>query len=222
MVALGHLDQHHGPMAQSAETRGRGFDRLVNFSDAVVAIAITLLVLPMVDSVSGEATGSARSLLEDNGSRLFAFALSFAVIATFWLAHHRLFETIGGYTGPLLWANMAWLLSIVFLPFPTEMVGVHGTDDALVRFLYIATVLVTAATLMTIEVIVTRTPTIWIDPDGVDVDLVGGFANLTALTVALVVGVAVPAIGMWALLLRLAEPLVTRMVRGRFTSGASH
>jgi uncharacterized membrane protein len=208
-------------MARSAGTRGRGFDRLVNFSDAVVAIAITLLVLPMVDSVSGEATGSARRLLEDNGSRLFAFALSFAVIATFWLAHRRLFEAIDGYTGPLLWANMAWLLSIVFLPFPTEMVGVQGTDDALVRFLYIGTVLVTAATLMSVEVIVARTPRIWIDPRGVDVDLVGGFANLAALALALVVGVAVPAIGMWALLLRLAEPLLTRMVRGRFRSGAS-
>jgi uncharacterized membrane protein len=202
-------------MVRLRETRGRGYDRLVNFSDAVVAIAITLLILPMVDSVSGEATGSARRLLEDNGSRLFAFVLSFAVIATFWLAHHRVFEAIDGYTGPLLWTNMAWLLSIVFLPFPTEMLGVHGTDDAVVRFLYIGTVLVTSAALVAVEVVVTKTPAIWTDPHGVNVDLVSGFTNLGALAVALIVGVAVPTIGMWALLLRLAEPLITGAVRRR-------
>lgn len=71
----------------------------------------------------------------------------------------------------------------------------QGTADALVRFLYIGTMLVIAATLMAVEVIVARTLRFWIDPHAVDVDLVGGFANLAALALALVVGSRCPRSG---------------------------
>src|SRR5690242_5482336 len=102
------------------------FDRIVFFSDAIVAIAITLLVLPLVDSVPEEGTFKASDLLADDSALLLAFGLSFFVIARFWLVHHRIFTKIEGYTTPLVWANMAWLVSIVWLPFPTEMIGVQS------------------------------------------------------------------------------------------------
>lgn len=59
----------------------------MNLTDAVVAIAATLLVLPLVD-VIGELDGNhVGQLLRDNGDKLFAFVLSFVVIARFWMVH---------------------------------------------------------------------------------------------------------------------------------------
>ncbi len=60
--------------------------------------------------------GVERNILEENDSRLLAFGLSFAVIARYWILHHQLFETMDGYTQPLLRLNMLWLATIVFLP----------------------------------------------------------------------------------------------------------
>lgn len=53
---------------------GAGFRRLVNFTDAVVAIAITLLVLPLVDSASSIGSAGLGKFFQDNETRLLAFA----------------------------------------------------------------------------------------------------------------------------------------------------
>jgi uncharacterized membrane protein len=202
-------------MADATDVRRRGFDRVVNFSDAVVAIAITLLVLPLVDSVTGNQRVEIGDLLRDDASRLLAFILSFLVIARFWLVHHRLFESVEAYTVLLLWANLLWLLSIVWLPYPTEMLGVQGTDDALSRAVYIGSVLASSAMLLLIEVVIDRTPGLWVDPATSGIDLLGGIGPVVALVVALVVAVAVPAIGMWAMLLLFADPYVAELIRRR-------
>ena len=107
----------------SGVTSERGFDRLVNFSDAVVAIAISLLILPVVDAVTDISDETGVEFFTENGSRLIAFVVSFVVIAKFWLVHHSLFEKVVSYTQPILIANFVWLISIVFIPLPTEMLG---------------------------------------------------------------------------------------------------
>lgn len=95
----------------------QGINRLVTFVDAVVAIAATLLVLPLADLAVGNHGASTGDLLRHNGDQLLAFVLSFLVIVRFWFAHHRVYDRIADYNTGLLWANMIWLLSIVFLPF---------------------------------------------------------------------------------------------------------
>lgn len=105
----------------------RGFDRLVNFSDAVVAIAITLLVLPLTDLVSDPtASEGAFDVIRNNWSTVGAFLLTFAVTAMFWLIHHRVFEFIGDYDPVLAWLNMLWLLLIVMLPFASGLLEEQG------------------------------------------------------------------------------------------------
>lgn len=101
----------------------RGFDRLVNFSDAVVAIAITLLVLPLTDLAGDrDAYESVGQFLDENSPVLSAFLISFAVLANYWLIHHRIFEWIDSYDPALAWLNIGWLLFIVLIPFTTEVV----------------------------------------------------------------------------------------------------
>ena len=77
-------------MTSTEHGTARGFDRLVFFSDAVAAIAITLLILPLVDGVSKQ--GSLSNLLDADRDRFLAFLLSFLVIARFWTIHHSLFD----------------------------------------------------------------------------------------------------------------------------------
>jgi predicted permease len=85
----------------------RGFDRIVNFSDATVAIAMTLLVLPLVDF--GGETGEHDSLwelLSENYTAIFAFVLSFLVIWSMWVNHHRVMEYFADYDSRVLFLHL--------------------------------------------------------------------------------------------------------------------
>lgn len=116
-------------------------ERLVFFSDAVVAIALTLLVLPLTDVVSEVVAthGDPVEAVTENQWRIFSFLLSFVVIARFWVAHHRLFEDVRAYSSPLMTVNLCWLLTIAVLPFPSEMVGAFGIDR-FTAMLYLGTI----------------------------------------------------------------------------------
>lgn len=110
----------------TATVEGPGLVRVVTLTDAVVAIAMTLLVLPLVE-VAGEVdTTHVRSLLADHGDLLLSFAVSFVVIYVFWAAHGtalRRVELMDVEPRGLRQLNLGWLLVIAFLPFPTAVVG---------------------------------------------------------------------------------------------------
>lgn len=99
-------------------------ERLVFFSDAVFAIAITLLVieLEVPHLKSGDPAEAWRELLHI-GPSLFAFVLSFLVIGRFWMGHHRVFGMVKGYDDRLAWPNLQYLLGIAFMPFATAFLG---------------------------------------------------------------------------------------------------
>ncbi len=85
-------------MAESTVLRSA--ERMKFFTDAVVAIAMTLLILPLLESVSaaaGEGLDTA-DYLHENGSQLFAFVLSFVIIARFWYSHEKLFTSVERWT----------------------------------------------------------------------------------------------------------------------------
>ena len=97
-------------------------DRLAFFSDAVFAIAITLLALnihapPIIGGAPRES-----DLTRAVGwmvPRIVGFVLSFLVIGTYWRAHHRLFRWVRGYTPGLVQINLFLLLAVSFIPAPT-------------------------------------------------------------------------------------------------------
>jgi uncharacterized membrane protein len=183
----------------------RNAERMKFFTDAVVAIAMTLLILPLLESVT---TAAAEGLdtadyLHGNGSQLFAFVLSFVIIARFWYSHDKLFDSVERWTGSLMLLNVAWMLTIVFLPVITAMVGVMDTDQLQI-VIYIGTMLVSSLVLGAMTVVVRRHPATWGGEDGPGADLVAGsIAVVLLFAAALFLALVAPAVGYLALLLLL-------------------
>ncbi|GIL41195.1 TMEM175 family protein [Roseiterribacter gracilis] len=102
-----------------------GLERLVFFTDAVIAIAITLLVLEIKippGRLSEQALGEA---LVVQVPKMVGFALSFVVIGAFWQGHHRMFRYVTHLNSGLVVLNQFFLLFICFLPFPTGVFSEH-------------------------------------------------------------------------------------------------
>jgi uncharacterized membrane protein len=106
------------------------FARLVNLSDAVFAIAMTLLVLGLevpdvrAEDLMGELVGLAPHLL--------AFVLSFALVANIWWQHHKLFSRLAHVDRPLVALDLVVLGLVALVPFPTGLLGSYPTSRAAV------------------------------------------------------------------------------------------
>jgi uncharacterized membrane protein len=90
---------------------GRDLDRVVFFSDAVFAIAMTLLALTL-SLPAGTTNADVASALHKSIPSMLTYALSFGVIAIYWLAHHRMFRYIRRLDATLLVLNLASLGAI--------------------------------------------------------------------------------------------------------------
>jgi TMEM175 potassium channel family protein len=105
----------------------RGFERLITFADAVVAIALTLLVLPLSEIASDIGDTTVAQLFADHGDAFGSFVLSFVVIWVLWTAHHRTMEYFDAYDTMIFRLTLIWLFTIVLLPFVTQLIT--GTRD---------------------------------------------------------------------------------------------
>ena len=115
------------------------YDRVLFFSDAVFAIAITLLVVDI--RVPDIVTDTAQELSADKG-RIVSFAISFLVIGLFWMGHHRLFRYIAALDRRLIFINLLFLGTIAFLPYPTALLFAGGTRQPAGPVFYAACVAV--------------------------------------------------------------------------------
>jgi len=185
-------------------------ERLKFFTDAVVAIAMTLLILPLLESVSDAAKEGVdtATFLGDHGDQIFAFVLSFVIIARFWVSHERLFDSVERWTGWLMVLNILWMLTVVVLPVVTAMVGSMDTDR-LQTVVYIGTMLVNALLMTGMSLLVLRHPVIWGEGAGPNYSSMAGSLSVAVmLLVALVLALALPTVGYLALLvLFLSNPL---------------
>jgi uncharacterized membrane protein len=102
-----------------------GLERMLFFSDAVFAIAITLLVLeinlPLADGIITESQMS--SVLMGMWHKFLAYVISFLVVGVFWIGHHRKFRFIKRYDSTLIFLNLLMLMGIAFLPFPSSLIS---------------------------------------------------------------------------------------------------
>ncbi|WP_372671529.1 TMEM175 family protein [Amycolatopsis kentuckyensis] len=131
----------------AGETRGFAAERLTFFSDAVVAIAITLLALELPLPEGATSAELLRSL-GHHRSEYISFLISFAVIGGHWRAHHRLFHYVTTVRAGLLRLTFGWLLMMVLMPFATKVLAEDGGFEF--RFVLYALVQVVALTLFVV------------------------------------------------------------------------
>jgi uncharacterized membrane protein len=106
-------------------------ERIIFFSDAVFAIAITLLIIDVHIPYQEGLTN--RDLMEAVGNEipaLIGFFVSFFFIGTYWVIHHKMFGYVHRFDNRLIWINLFFLLSIVLLPFTTGIFGMYGNLSA--------------------------------------------------------------------------------------------
>jgi uncharacterized membrane protein len=207
-----------GPRSRRERRTVPDAGRLITFLDAAVAIALTLLVLPLAELVpEGVRAGETPTeIVTGNLSSLGSFLLSFWVIWRFWTIHHRLFAWSGPIGPGLLRLNLVWLLSIVLLPFVTEMVASYSTEPFVVR-VYTGLLLVTSASLTAMTALMRRTARGAVfAPDAEDgpplVFLLSSLAATLGIVVAFLLVLFVPVVGYWALLVLAADPLTAPLV----------
>ena len=150
--AVSVLRDAEGPYARRSVSLE--FDRFAFFSDAVYAIALTLLVVgiavPTVEDI-----GSSRQMWEvlwDLRQEFATFFVGFAVIGRYWLAHHRFVAVLAAVDARLLMLNLVYLAFIAFLPFPTALVGRY--EQNVVAFVFFAGIISCVSALETLLFIV--------------------------------------------------------------------
>jgi len=115
-----------------------GLERLIFFSDAVFAIAITLLALdvrlPETDKLLDNAKLSAQ--LSGMWHEYLAYIISFLVIGTFWMAHHRKYHFIKRYDSRLMMLNLLFLMIVAFIPFPSSIISKYPDRSATIFYAF--------------------------------------------------------------------------------------
>ncbi|RIX30558.1 TMEM175 family protein [Amnibacterium setariae] len=201
--------------------RGRSVDRLVTFVDAVVAIAITLLALPLTEITREVAEKGLEGYLDDKVAVLVGFTISFFVIARLWWGHHRIFEHVVRWDRPLVVLTVFWLFTVVLLPPATALTNqTDPREQPGVIAAYIGVMAVSGVFLTALSWRVHRHPEL---TDGRDTAsrqrLAGSVSSLIGFVLALVIGTLLPQVNYFALLVlvltgRLGD-LVERRLRRR-------
>ena len=108
-----HLLDQHDP-----ERRDFQIERLILFTDAVFAIAITLLIIE-IKAPEGHHKNTHEQIVDllNMIPKFAGFVMSFFVIAIYWRSHHRIFGFVTNFTEKLIWMNMLFLFTVVLMPF---------------------------------------------------------------------------------------------------------
>jgi uncharacterized membrane protein len=120
----------------------RDVGRIAAFTDGVMAVAITLLVLNLQvpELAPGESLGDA---LIDELPSLGSYLLAFGLVGRFWVLHHNLFERLRSFDRTLMTLNLAFLALIALMPFSTDLYDAY-TDEGLAAAVFGATIALAA------------------------------------------------------------------------------
>jgi uncharacterized membrane protein len=193
----------------------RGLDRLVNFTDAAVAISITLLILPLVDIATQIAHESLATLLHDHWPNIIAFIISFAVIGNLWLLHHSLFELVGAYDSALVRLNLLWLAAMTFLPFSTNIIANADSGLPGVYALYIGNIILASGVTLGMRFYLLKHPALLREGAASQLHLLAALVPMVILVACLVLAVLVPSVGTYWLLLLLVAGPIERLIKRR-------
>jgi uncharacterized membrane protein len=188
-------------------------ERLAFFSDAVFAIAITLLVIeihvPEIEDVTDASLGAALMALIP---KYIGFLVSFLVIGRFWIGHHNAFSHLKTCDDKLIWRNLIFLMMIAFMPFPTALISEFG-GNRLAFSVYTLWLIGVGFLYHFVLAYALRTPALQLDHD----DPVEREALVHGSWAPIVVGVLAFIAGMWrpeyAFVPLFGAPLLVRAVR---------
>jgi uncharacterized membrane protein len=136
----------------SGNEEGRsGVGRVEAFSDGVIAIVVTIMVLELHPPIS-----EGMDKLWTLWPIFLAYALSYAYVAIYWANHHRLFSHATHVTNDLVWSNMLLLFALSLVPFSTAYLGEHHFDRNAV-WLYLTTMLLPALAYTWLQSVIRRT-----------------------------------------------------------------
>jgi uncharacterized membrane protein len=201
----------------SESTDAVGLDRILFFSDAVVAIAITLLALPLVDQAI-EAKDAADFFAHSNYA-LLAAGVSFWMIAASWRNNHALFRRATGYTPLVMNISFAWIASIIALPIATALI-VGGSTDRLALVVYLG-VFTLSAGLTRLQHEVLARGGMLAEPPESALQRAAGWLPIGLRLLVTVLAALLPTAGLWWLLLLAPGPLVAEIMRRRAARDAA-
>jgi uncharacterized membrane protein len=202
---------------------GNAAERVIFFSDAVVAIAITLLALalPVPGGFDGMTNGQLLHALGNDWGEYYPFLISFVVIANHWTVHRKLFRYVNRLNTQVNVANMVWLLMVILIPFATRMLsgsggfGVRFTLYALIQVIASACLLLMSSEIARGGLLRPDTPESARHPD---------HTPSVAIIIAFLVSIPVSFFTEWAFALWATAPLLARVLRrfpGRGRQNAS-
>lgn len=139
--------------------------RLEAFSDGVMAIAITLLVLDLVVPTREQLAAENASLghaLAALWPSYAAYVVSFLIIGIIWVNHHAVFKLVGRVDRRLLFTNLFLLMVVAAIPFPTRLLAEYLTagdaDAHIAAAVYSTTMLMMAVAFTLLFAAATRRP----------------------------------------------------------------
>lgn len=117
---------------------GLEFDRVSFFSDAVFAIAMTLLVIaieaPRFDTDGTPSVDVLWHAIREEFPSLFSFFLAFYLLGRFWMSHHGFTAALGAVNRTLIGLNLIYLAFIALVPYPTSLLGNYASNPLSVAF----------------------------------------------------------------------------------------
>jgi uncharacterized membrane protein len=185
---------------ESSMERSRDLERLLTFVDAIAAVAITLLVLPLVDlgSEVHSEQQSVADLIHSHSDLFWSFGLSFAVIARLWLAQHSLMRPVIASNRAVSTLLILWTLAIVFLPFPTALLSGAG-EQVITKVLYIGTLAASSVFLAVLALVIKRNPAL--HEPGATPSPLAGVVNTVLFLLALALTLVIPGLSYYPLIL---------------------
>ena len=162
---------------------------------------------------------SLASVLGALGNRYFVYALSFAVIGTLWLAHHRIFRNVRRADEALMSLNVLFLMAVAALPFPSAVMGLYGSERTAVA-LYASSMAVAGSLLGALLLVARRRRLLTPEAtqEGIVASLLWSSAAIVAVfTLSIPVALAAPTVAPYTWLVVI--PL--RLVRGKVSRRAA-
>jgi len=211
----------------AAASQGPSMERLVFFSDAVFAIVITLLVLPLTAELELPAEAlDLRHEVAERWSKVVSFVVGFLVIGQFWIAHHNMFGLVRRFDPGLLWMNLMVLLTVSFMPFPTAVLGARLDETDSLPVVFYAASMTVSSIALTLTWLYARRRRL-VDPDlpSAAVRQFTARALVTSAIFLLSIGAAflglTAAVLFWLVLLPAGRILVGAVTRRQAASGGA-